>query len=604
MIKNFLIGTASVFFILFFGAGSSFAQTTYENPPPEQINKLLTEAALKYNVPPEIVKAIAYNESYGWKQFDNGAPLITGDNGIGIMQVTNDPRFDQDRLKTDISYNIDAGVQILSEKFNEGTAKRLPILNNNERNILENWYFAVLAYNGQVQKNSPIYMADGSRNTGSYEDKIYQSIDDFNVGMGISPIPFDFKTSDFTYSNPSLLTFNTLSYTIPYHLLHPTKYLFQMNDMVLSAAGANLRQGPSSSSSSIEKIPAGEKETATVLAPFVYDQTNVYKSSVDMTNYQSVWYNVKLPDGKVGYLNSSELMPIGKRISGETRYETAVAISKEGWPNGADTVVLARGYDFPDALAGTTLAYHLNAPMLLTNEQNLTDTTKAEIQRLNAKKVILLGSDNAISGNVENQLTSLGLTVQRIGGTDRFDTADQIADNLPNKGNTAIVAFGYDFPDALTVAPYAAKMGYPIFLSRTDDLSSATKDALKNFDHTIVVGSENAISDSVMAQLNDPVRYGGSTRFDTNDIIVNNLFDGANGKAYLATGYNFADALTGAVLAAKNNAPLLLSYPTQVPDSIQNAIMTKKLHDFDFLGGNDVLGVDNQIGSIFQNVDY
>ncbi len=142
-----------------------------------------------------------------------------------------------------------------------------------------------------------------------------------------------------------------------------------------------------------------------------------------------------------------------------------------------------------------------------------------------------------------------------------FETAAQIADNMPKKGNTAIVAFGYNFPDALTIAPYAAKMGYPIFLTRTKELPEATKNALKNFEHTIVVGSKDVISEDILKQLNSPARYGGLNRFETNFNIVNTFFTGENGKAYIATGYNFADALTGAVLAAKNNAPLLLTRP-------------------------------------------
>src|SRR5690606_10527730 len=58
------------------------------------------------------------------------------------------------------------------------------------------------------------------------------------------------------------------------------------------------------------------------------------------------------------------------RISGDTRYDTAIAISQEGWKS-ADTVVLATGADFPDALAGGPLAYQQNAPILLTRPASL-----------------------------------------------------------------------------------------------------------------------------------------------------------------------------------------------------------------------------------------
>jgi len=608
MLKKILTGFTSAALFLSIGAGSSYAETAltgtnYQNPSYQEINKLLTESAIQFDIPPEIAKTLAYQES-AWHQFENGEPKVSDDGGIGIMQVTNDSRFDQERLKTDIQYNINAGLQKLNEKFTWEDGK-LPKLNNNERDILENWYFAVLAYNGKVPSNSPIYKADGSRNTNSYQERFYNKLDSANNSMGIYPIPFDFKVSDFTYTEqPPLLIFNRDSYQIPYHLLHPETHKFTSNDLVLSAASANIRQAPSTSSGKVKTLPNGKREAFTILDSFVYDESYKYDPSVDMRNKQYVWYKVKLHDGTIGYTASGGLKPLGKRLSGSTRFETAAAISQEGWLNGADTVVLARGYDFPDALAGTTLAYQLNAPMLLTHDTFLTETTKNEINRLKAKKVILLGSSDAISPAVEGALIGMGLQVSRIGGADRFDTAAQIAVNMPKKGDTAIVAFGYNFPDALTIAPYAAKMGYPIFLTRTNELPEASKNALKNYEHTIVVGSGDVISDDIMKQLNDPARYGGLTRFETNYNIVNSFFTGENGRAYIATGYNFADALTGAVLAAKNDAPLLLTYPTQVPDPIKNAILTKKLHSYNFLGGSEVVGVENEIADIFQMIDY
>lgn len=610
MRKKLLSGITSAVLFLLIAPSSSFAEntltaTSYVNPPFQEINKLLTESAIRYDIPPEIAKALASKES-DWQQFKNGAPYqnANGDGGIGIMQVTNDSRFDQEKLKTDIQYNINAGLQKLNEKF-RGVDGSLPTLNNNERDILESWYFTLLAYNGQVPKNSPVYQADGSRNFLSYQELVYKELEEKNTGIGIYPIPFDFKTSDFTYTtNPDLLRFNRWKYTIAGHLLHTTKHAFTLNDIVLSAESARFRSGPTTKTGVVKSLPSGTKAALTILNAFTYDETYKYDSSVDMRDRQFVWYKAKLQDGTVGYTASSELEKIGQRISGTTRFETAVAISQEGWNDGADTVVLARGYDFPDALAGTPLAYQYNAPMLLTHDKSLTPVTKNEISRLKAKKVILLGSTSAISTEVENELRGMGLIVERIGGVDRFDTAAKIAQKLPNKGSTAILAYGFNFPDALTIAPYAAKMGYPIYLSRNNELPTATKNALKNYDRTIIVGSSDVISEAVKSQVKSPIRYGGSNRFDTNLKIVSALFDGKNGQAYMATGYNFADALTGAVLAAKNGAPLLLTYPNQIPDPIKNAIVTKKLHSYNLLGGSDVIGVENQLGELYQGIEY
>ena len=53
------------------------------------------------------------------------------------------------------------------------------------------------------------------------------------------------------------------------------------------------------------------------------------------------------------------------RISGATRYDTSINIARTFFP-GATSAVLAYGQDFPDGLSGGALAYHTDAPLILT----------------------------------------------------------------------------------------------------------------------------------------------------------------------------------------------------------------------------------------------
>src|SRR5699024_5330260 len=92
------------------------------------------------------------------------------------------------------------------------------------------------------------------------------------------------------------------------------------------------------------------------------------------------------------------------RISGGLRFDTAVETSQSGW-NTADTVVLARGDEYADALAGVPLAYKLDAPILLTPKDALWEATADEIARLGAGKVVILGGKGAVSPAVEMALT-------------------------------------------------------------------------------------------------------------------------------------------------------------------------------------------------------
>src|SRR5699024_4825261 len=167
-----------------------------------------------------------------------------------------------------------------------------------------------------------------------------------------------------------------------------------------------------------------------------------------------------------------------ERISGDLRYDTAVETSQAGWAD-ADTVVLARGDEYADALAGVPLAYKLDAPILLTPTKELWDATADEIDRLGADNVVILGGKGAVSTNVEKALTDKGLNVRRIDGSDRFTTAALIAEEVAPDGTEEVaIANGMDFPDALSVASSAAKEGTPILLVKDNWISDKTVDTI------------------------------------------------------------------------------------------------------------------------------
>ncbi|MFC4712825.1 S8 family serine peptidase [Planococcus dechangensis] len=279
---------------------------------------------------------------------------------------------------------------------------------------------------------------------------------------------------------------------------------------------------------------------------------------------------VKGKDPYYGYgrLNINEALKMdatkwSNRIAGANRYETAVNISKAGWSD-ASTVVIATGTDFPDALAGGPLAYGEGAPILLTKGDTLHPDTAAEIRRLGASNAILLGSTGALSVKVEAQIKNIGLEITRIGGQTRYETAALIAKRIPSK--RAVITNGQNFPDVLSVSPYAAKQGIPILLTRTTSLPPETKAALAGKSSTIVTGGTGAISAEVFKQLPGAERFGGATRYDTGKLINQRLPMG-NQKAFIATGMNFPDALAGSVLAAKVDAPILLTAKNSVPHS-------------------------------------
>ncbi|MBX0357668.1 cell wall-binding repeat-containing protein [Halobacillus sp. Nhm2S1] len=325
----------------------------------------------------------------------------------------------------------------------------------------------------------------------------------------------------------------------------------------------------------------------------VLDHILVNNSLAEQTKIDSVNINADFSeaDGRASdhdpMLAQIEFGTDVERISGVNRYETAIEVSKKGWDQ-ADTVVIARGDSFPDALAGAPLAYKLDAPILLTKTSTLRSEVKAEIDRLGAKHAVILGGDGAISDYVSYQLEGEGLSVERISGEDRYETAANIAARLDGSPEKAIIADGRNYPDALSGASYAAEHGYPVLLTNTKKLPSETKLALSDIGETIVLGGTNAVSEKVMKNLPNPTRYKGSDRYGTSAEIAEELVGDTN-TALVATGRDFADALTGSVLAAKLKAPMLLVKPDDLPDEIEALIQEKDYTQYHVLGGTNAV---------------
>ncbi|PYZ95886.1 hypothetical protein CR205_16030 [Alteribacter lacisalsi] len=284
-----------------------------------------------------------------------------------------------------------------------------------------------------------------------------------------------------------------------------------------------------------------------------------------------------------------------ERIYGENRYETAVKISKAGWEGGSDVVFIARGNDFPDALSGTPLAHKYNAPILLSRTAGLSGETLNEIERLQAGQAVILGGENAVSPDVEETLLALGLTVDRIGGENRYETSVLIANEL-SQADDAFVASGRNYPDALAAAPVAANHGVPILLTSENYLPDVTETFIeeRGFVQTTVIGGSAVIDEEVEAQLPSPVRISGENRYETAAAIAEQLAVPGN-HAYIATGTDFADALTGSVLAAKNETVMLLTSSDRARESVIRYVVNNRIDTSALLGGESALSTEVKV---------
>lgn len=200
------------------------------------------------------------------------------------------------------------------------------------------------------------------------------------------------------------------------------------------------------------------------------------------------------------------------RLSGESNTEAAIAYSQATFADGTGpTVLLARDNDFADSLTSGSVQGLLTAPLLLTATDALSPDTLAEMQRLGATEVVILGGTVAVSDAVEAEVTATGATVERVGGAERTETATLVAARFFPTATASVVARAYPsdedptqaWTDMLSVGNYAAAAGVPVLLTDTATTSGTTLAYAQEslLESAIIAGGTTAVSEVVEADL-------------------------------------------------------------------------------------------------------
>jgi hypothetical protein len=260
--------------------------------------------------------------------------------------------------------------------------------------------------------------------------------------------------------------------------------------------------------------------------------------------------------------------PDVRRLAGTGRVATAVAVSADTFEQ-AETALVATGGVFADALAAAPLAADLDAPVLLSTADALSPETAEEIERLGAGRVVLLGGEAALAPQVEQDLTALGVEVERIGGANRFATAALIAERLGVDGEVLLAEGERADPEqgwqgALSASALGAVHRIPLLLVNAERLPAETAALLEGVDVT-VVGGEAEVPPALQAEVDaiaeGVTRVGGDTPAATSAAAAAESVErGADGTdAYVATTRAFPDGLvSGAAVGATGGVLLLV----------------------------------------------
>ena len=290
---------------------------------------------------------------------------------------------------------------------------------------------------------------------------------------------------------------------------------------------------------------------------------------------------------------STPSKPEGDRVHGKDRVETAIEISKKYFGK-ANTVIVVDRKDFPDAMTASVLSKLLKAPILLTDTHKLDPRVAAEIQRLGAKDVIVVGGNKSVSEAVKKELAKFDKdTVERIYGRDRYETSAQVARRvvgITGKTGHAVVASGEVFADALAVAPYASREGYPILLVRANNLPKSVKDAITELaiNKVTIAGGYSTVNKSLEASLPTVAeRLSGRTRYETAIDIATKKFN--TNKIFLANGEHWMDALVIGPVGGILDMPILLTQANSAPQSLKDYVAKERIQKITAIGGTSMV---------------
>lgn len=87
------------------------------------------------------------------------------------------------------------------------------------------------------------------------------------------------------------------------------------------------------------------------------------------------------------------------RVSGANRYQTSLAIAKWSFPH-ADTVVIASGEGFADALVAANLSARYDAPILLSSAKGLEAEVRWWIQNGDVDRIFVVGGEGTLPDSV------------------------------------------------------------------------------------------------------------------------------------------------------------------------------------------------------------
>ena len=279
-------------------------------------------------------------------------------------------------------------------------------------------------------------------------------------------------------------------------------------------------------------------------------------------------------------------VPVDK-VVGEDRYDTAIKISNKGWQK-ADTVIVVNEESSIAGVIATPLATTYGAPILLTRSNSTPNNIITELKRLNAKNIVVVGSEKEVASGAIKDLKKSGASVSRIGGNNVYEVSLNIAKAIDEKQDVSKVYVTNGTRgqiDALTIAAKAGEEKRPIILTEKSSINSSVYSWLKSesLSDAYVIGGDEVVSNEVLNKIDGVVkadvsknRVYGTDRHETNAAVISKFYHDKNLRAlFVAKSDELIDALACGPFAAKKQSPILIN-----PTNYVSARHTENLNTY------------------------
>lgn len=223
-------------------------------------------------------------------------------------------------------------------------------------------------------------------------------------------------------------------------------------------------------------------------------------------------------------------------IDGIDRYETASMIASQ---MNYSNAILVNGLSIADGLSASGLSGTLNAPILLTRDSSIPNSTLEKLKL--AKNIYIVGGNTVISPNIEKQLYNMGKSVKRLSGSNRYDTSIAVANEIERIKGVQEIYYVNGLKgeaDAMSIAPVASFNQNPVIL--TNGQSTNYKKSVKSYS----IGGTTVLNSSFD---NFSERISGLNRFETNKNVINKFFPNKT-HVNLSKSDVLIDALTASAL--------------------------------------------------------